>query len=59
MGTHMCKIRKEKMMDYEFLVFCAFALTAELASMATGKINLSEFSVKLGIIKFELNMKFR
>jgi len=47
------------MMDYEFLVFCAFALTAELASMATGKINLSEFSVKLGIIKFELNMKFR
>ena len=46
-------------MDYEFIMYCTLVLTAELANMAMGKTNLSEFYMKLGVIQFELNMKFR
>lgn len=59
MGTHMCKIRKEKMMEYALIIFGAIALMVLVIYIAN-KQKLSKFHIKLNIFQgFELDCRFR
>ena len=60
MGTHMCKLRKEKMMEYALIIFGAIALTVLVIYKIANKQKLSKFHVKLNIFQgFELDCRFR
>ena len=60
MGTHVCKLRKEKLMEYGLLIFGTFVLITLLIVCITNKQRLSDLQIKFNLFEgFEFNCKFK